>query len=299
MTNIYWPVYKNLESELLRLSYSIHIDDVQLKVYSSKITDLILRAVAEIESISKELYKLNGGTKTSHIKFDLDAIKHLNSLWTLENKVVIISSQNCFQTNRVLKPFVKNVPRTGSNRMTFSWNNAYQNLKHDRGNSLSFGSVRYLFDAMAALFILNTYYKNEIIDLGNDASASNFPIGLGSNVFSVQLHKYMSLTKAGYVKKPDFIECLYTTKATDTTAQKYFKSIDKINQEVSTKTSARIGSRIQSEIQRANGAKINIGQVIEDEKRKIGHSIMMQVSRSHAKDFMQLRYEAVLNKNQI
>ena len=62
--NIYWPVYKNLEAELVHLSYNIHIDDNQLDVYSVKISDLILRASAEIESISKELYINNGGTKT-------------------------------------------------------------------------------------------------------------------------------------------------------------------------------------------------------------------------------------------
>jgi hypothetical protein len=75
-TNIYWPVYKNIESEFNNLMFNIHIDDNQLNVYSSKITDLILRSSAEIESLSKELYKLNGGTKSiEKIKYDDDAIK--------------------------------------------------------------------------------------------------------------------------------------------------------------------------------------------------------------------------------
>jgi len=59
MTNIYWPVYKNLEDEFGKLMFSIHIDDNQMNVYSSKISDLILRASTEIESISKELYHKN------------------------------------------------------------------------------------------------------------------------------------------------------------------------------------------------------------------------------------------------
>lgn len=107
MTNIYWPVYKNLESGVLKLSYSIHIDDNQLNVYSSFITDLILRASAEIESISKELYKNNGGLKTEKINYDTDALRHLNKLWKLENKVLLISSANCFQSIKELKPFIK------------------------------------------------------------------------------------------------------------------------------------------------------------------------------------------------
>jgi len=92
MNNIFWPVYKNLENEFNNLMFNIHIDDDQLNVYSSKISDLILRAATEIESLAKELYKLNGGTKTDRIKYDEDAIKHLNQIWSLEKKVVIISS---------------------------------------------------------------------------------------------------------------------------------------------------------------------------------------------------------------
>ena len=29
--NLYWPVYKNLEKEVLALSYNIHFDDAQFE----------------------------------------------------------------------------------------------------------------------------------------------------------------------------------------------------------------------------------------------------------------------------
>lgn len=217
MTNIYWPVYKNLESGVLKLSYSIHIDDKQLDVYSSFISDLILRASAEIESISKELYKSNGGTKTKKIKYDSDALELLIGLWKLEEKVVIISSPNCFQSTKALKPFVKNETSTFHGKPTFSWNNSYQNLKHDRANSLTFGSIKYLFDIMSALFILNLYYKDEVYDLEKgDSNAVNFPINLGSEIFSIKLHKWFRYDgQHNYGKKEDFDECLYLTKYTD------------------------------------------------------------------------------------
>lgn len=223
MTNIYWPVYKNLESGVLKLSYSIHIDDKQQDVYSSFISDLILRASAEIESISKELYKSNGGAKTEKIKYDSDAIKYLNDLWKLERKVVIISSPNCFQSTRELKPFIKNETSTFHGKPTFSWNNSYQNLKHDRANSLTFGSIKYLFDIMSALYILNLYYKDEAYELVNrDHQGINFPINLGSEIFAIKLHKWFSYDgQHNYGKKEDFDECLYLTKYTD-------ESLDKI-----------------------------------------------------------------------
>ena len=77
--NFYWPIFKNLENEFSKLMYDIHIDDEQLNVYSSKISDLILRSAIEIESISKELYYSNGGTECGNIRYDDVAIKYLNT----------------------------------------------------------------------------------------------------------------------------------------------------------------------------------------------------------------------------
>ncbi|KRD07243.1 hypothetical protein ASE21_17230 [Flavobacterium sp. Root901] len=219
MSNIYWPVYKNLEIGVLNLSYSVHIDDNHLNVYSSQISDLILRASAEIESISKELYKLNGGRKTK-IKYDTDALELLNSLWKLDQKVILISSSNCFQTLKELKPFIKNETSTFHNGITYTWNNSYQNLKHDRANSLQFGSIKYLFDIMSALFILNLYYKNETILLYNDGEGINFPLNMGSDLFSVKLHKWSFYDEnMNYRKKDFFDECLYYIHYTDETIE--------------------------------------------------------------------------------
>lgn len=57
MSNLFWPIYKKLESEFMEISYYISIDKRQLKTYSIKIADLILRTVSECENISKELCK--------------------------------------------------------------------------------------------------------------------------------------------------------------------------------------------------------------------------------------------------
>jgi hypothetical protein len=59
--NLFWPVYKNLEKELLTLSDYVHISDDQANVYSMHIAELIIRCAVEIESISKELYSLLSG----------------------------------------------------------------------------------------------------------------------------------------------------------------------------------------------------------------------------------------------
>lgn len=61
ISNLYWPVYKNLEKELLKLAECVHFADDQLNVYSMHIADLIVRCAVEIESLSKELYCRLGG----------------------------------------------------------------------------------------------------------------------------------------------------------------------------------------------------------------------------------------------
>lgn len=228
--NLYWPTYKNLEAEIAKLTYFIYINDSQLNVYSSVISDLMLRASAEIESISKELYKRNGGSKIDKIKYDTDALEYLNKLWLLDEKIVSISSINCYQTVKNLRPFTKNEVSTFHGKNTFSWNNAYQNLKHDRVNSISFGSVKYLFDIMAALFLLNIYFKNESYPLGNDGRAINFPVNMGSELFSVKVNIYKGLdSEFNYLKLKDADECVYSVKAVDGFIERYKKTSEESN----------------------------------------------------------------------
>jgi hypothetical protein len=221
MNNLYWPVFKNLESEFTALMYVIHIDDNQLNVYSSKIADLVLRTVIEIESISKDLYKVYGGIKTKNIKYDYDCLPHLDEKIFLKYKAVEISSVNCFLTNRVLYPFIVNEQKTTKPGLTYSWNNAYQNIKHDRVNSLKFGSIKYLFDALSALFLLNIYFKNQIFDLDEYGVSTHFPFNQGSEIFSIKLDTgTLGIpTHKPYKQSPNNSSCVYFIKPTEETAK--------------------------------------------------------------------------------
>ena len=51
--NLFFPIYQQLERELVELSYYITFNRRQLNVYSTKIADMLLRTVSEIENISK------------------------------------------------------------------------------------------------------------------------------------------------------------------------------------------------------------------------------------------------------
>lgn len=234
--NIYWPVYKNLEAEFVQLMFCIHIDDNQLAVYSSKIADLILRSAVEIESISKDLFLGNGGTKPlkGYIKYDDDALKHLNKIWSLNKKAVHISSPNCFLSKRELFPFSKN-EKKNNGKMTYGWNKSYQHLKHERGNSKAFGSIKYLFDIMAALFLLNIYYSDRTYELRDDRKATSISPGLGSDIFSINIHQLIGKEQdtGAYIKDSSFETSTYYIDYTAESKKNNETYMDKLNMHVS------------------------------------------------------------------
>lgn len=299
MTNIYWPVYENLEREVEELTFSIHIDDNQLSVYSSKITDLILRAAADIESLSKEMYKLNGGTK--ELSFD-DALKKLNQAWKLDQKVVVISSASCFQSNRELLPFLKNEPRTHSknSRLTYTWNNAYQNLKHDRGNSIEFGNLGYLFDIMAALFLLNIYYKDTVYQLQRDHAGDSFSTSLGSRIFSIKLKTGTSHDGSGkYIKADDFDEHVYFVDWTEDSGNKFTEASLQQSQQFNKLilSHPKIIELIKNgEIKNYTGNNLGWDVLGQSEYSRLLQQSMRDTPMSKASK--QIQYEALLNKNQ-
>ena len=174
MTNLYWPIYKNLELEVIELSNKIHFDDSQIGVYSVKITELLIRCSVEIDAISKDLFFRNGGIEPTigDLYFDTDCLNLLENKWLLSKKEVLVSSSNFYFTdaeNRILTPLRKaNLRGTSS----ADWKKAYQAVKHNRSVNLSKGNIKNLLRAMAALFLLNQYSKNEIYDLSEKNSES-------------------------------------------------------------------------------------------------------------------------------
>lgn len=200
--NLFWPVYKNLEKEFLKLADYIHFADEQLDVYSMHIADLIVRCAVEIEAISKELYFELGGymshvdvDKPRDVYFDTDCIELLDQKWKICKKQIAVSATNFYFTNeanQILTPLHKANKRGTSGS---KWKQAYQAVKHDRRNSLKKATIENLLHAMGALYILNLYYKNERIDIGRIYMSENdFDSRAGSEIFSVFCFKATCLS---------------------------------------------------------------------------------------------------------
>lgn len=300
--NFFWPVYKNLETEFSSLMYVIHIDDHQLGVYSSKIADLVLRAVVEIESLSKELYSRNGGLKTGDIRYDDVAIKFLEQQWHLSKKVVIISSANCFLSTRELFPFVKNETKTGKTALTFSWNNAYQNIKHDRAKSQKFGSIKYLFDAMAALYLLNLYFFDNTFELKSDSKGVSLSPNLGSDIFSIQISLLKGFDKdLKPIKNDNFDRSVYFIQATQQSVHEWNNSVIALNQKINELAfqNPKVLAYLQSVNPTVNLASIEDGWLYHAFEDKNEYMDIMKRAMKLSPLNGNLEYEAVLNRHQI
>lgn len=212
-SNIFWQVYRNLEKEFLSIAEVIHIDDNQLDVYSIRIADLLVRTVVEIESIAKQLYIENEGKETNPKKmaFDTLCMEHLNKRWLLEKKIVHVVSSSLYlekEENTVLTPLLHAQNRGSRSSI---WNQAYQAVKHYRANSLyEWGRIKYLLQGLAALYVLNLYYKDDKYSKLTVSAKNDINRSFGSSIFSVKIHKADRFSSTGeYEKGVDYDECVY------------------------------------------------------------------------------------------
>lgn len=201
--NLFWPVYKNLEKEVLKIANYIHFSDDQTKVYSMHIADLIVRCSIEIEAISKELYsKLGGNTNPTNadgskrdLYFDTDCLELLENNWRLSKKQIMLSASTFYfmkDENKVLTPLNK-ANRRGTSGS--KWKQAYQAVKHSRKVSLKKATIENLLNAMGALYILNLYYREEKFDIGYVyRGTKEFDNSVGSEIFSVFTYKATGLS---------------------------------------------------------------------------------------------------------
>lgn len=224
-SDIFWQTYLNLEKEVIEVSrYIFFTDEVlvngnggiitqvcntQLETFSPHIADLLVRCCVQIEAISKELYFDNGGTKVrgdSNIFFDEDCLKLIDIKWKTHNKLVtVVASSFNFtkEENRILKPLKEAHKRQGT-----YWEKAYQAVKHDRYSSLQKGNVKALIQALAALYLLNIYYRNDSW-IVKYSDIKKLDYSMGSAIFAV---KSPEADQLWYGNNPTFCESPYVAR---------------------------------------------------------------------------------------
>lgn len=302
MQNLYWSVYKNIEREVIELSNQIHFDDSQLSVYSVKISELLIRCSVEIEAISKELYFSLGAQQPAtgqDLYFDTDCLQLLEDTWLLSKKTVMVSASNMYfaiAENKVLKPLLKASKRGTS---AAKWKQAYQAVKHNRSQSLKDGNIKNLLHALAALFMLNIYLKDEVYDLKKSHNTDSFPLNLGSDIFSVKIHNWASYDgEHNYHKKEDFDECMYIVRYTKDSLEKNKEAIYQMHvkiQETFKQHPKFLRYVAEYDLEDYKGANIMWDVLGETDY----WNIIRQSNQESIKVATDSDWEAVLNKNNV
>lgn len=185
-SNVFWQAYLNLENELIEVSKYIFFTEKQLDTFSPYIAELLVQCCVQIESIVKELYfDIEGDQRRgdTSLQFDTDCLKSIDIKWETHNKTVMVVAPffNFTQKeNKELKPLKKAHKKGGT-----YWERNYQAVKHDRYNSLHLGNVKALLHALAALYLLNLYLRNDSWKV-KFSDVSKIDYSLGSKIFAVK-----------------------------------------------------------------------------------------------------------------
>ena len=199
-SDIFWQTYLNLEKEAIEVSKFVFITDeviknangavvtencyTQLDTFSPYIADLLVRTCVQIEAISKELYFDNNGEKPrgdNSILFDEDCLKLVDRIYSTHSKSVLVVAPFFNLTkdeHKILKPLKE------AHRRHEYWEKAYQAVKHDRYSCLYKGNIRAFIQALAALYLLNIYFRNEKWTVRYDEIAKR-DFSMGSSLFAV------------------------------------------------------------------------------------------------------------------
>lgn len=304
MRNLFWPVYLNLEHELLDIARTIHIDDKQLDVYSMRICDLIVRTVIEVEALSKELFFANGGTLPDGLQFpyfDTDCMKLLADQWSIDKREVIVTSslfdlQN--EENKVLRPLHKSHKRGTSGA---DWCQAYQKIKHDRANRLKDGKLKYFMRALAALYVLNIYYRDESLPLEHDSTGNSHDFSLGSQVFSVRCHGKGSVVNADgtYAHADDYDACVYLSVPDETLYKQAVDEIHLIESEATELAFKTFQKELKGQDSPAEFIQTYGKKRFNEFRQNFLNGVSQRRNVNIGKIMLRMKYEGVLNKHQI
>lgn len=309
--NPYWPVFLSIEGEVSTLMDHIHCTPGQFSVYSTKMVGILLQAVSEVESISKDLYARETGKPKDGIQFDHVALKKLNSLWRLDKKVVDIATHRFYgsKEERALIPFRKDATTKGQKNWT--WNDAYQNLKHNRIDNLHKGNLENLLSATAALFLLNLYYDEREVPLGIDSEGNWFRTDRGSSVFSIRTSRVSSLSdirgRRYFVDDRDgYDKSTYVIAPTEESIDRQEIAFTRMNEAIHNEFRAQMLEVVQADLLARTGKEFLSEELHSHQDRGRSPEAMGKTlvnSKDVEEAYMQLmaskEYRAILNKHEL
>ncbi|MDU0401298.1 hypothetical protein LMG8526HA_02186 [Lactococcus lactis] len=199
LIKMFEEIYKQIEAEVIKIAYQISIDENQKNVYSLNIGELQLRIYTQLEAVLKSKYLKDVNISNKKKPYYDECIKPLG----LQNKSILVYWVN-YHLEKIFYDdvYIKTVNRLmedgvtpNGNDMNYKFNNAYQNLRHSFERSLKvYGTIEYLFEALAALFIALDINSSQIfskykIDSTDSDKVLYWAKGTSSMCLSMEIKK--------------------------------------------------------------------------------------------------------------
>lgn len=201
--DIYLTIYTKIEKEVLELASSIYFTDEQLNVYSTQIADLIIRCSIELESIAKDLSRNNNYEEYNEAGKCFNCLeKHLK----LSKKEVVINSPY-FHFNKYKDSGF--FPFNYVHKSYDDYYSVYCSLKHDRIKNLNKATIYTLIRILGALYMLNIYFLDKEIYLGNSPYETKIVQMSMSNIFNYKIAPCMDNTILDSEMNIEEDSCIY------------------------------------------------------------------------------------------
>lgn len=176
--NIHWPTYLAIEQEVLDLAYNINFDDKQIRVYSLRMADLIIKISSELESVANDIYRKYAQKEPSKAS---ESFKWLEETWRICKKHVSLISPYLYFIKQFSPSFA---PFLYGSKSQNNYYKAYCALKHDKLKNLEKANINILIRCFASLYLLNLYWGgNERLENNKSRVFEATKAGLGIGLF--------------------------------------------------------------------------------------------------------------------
>lgn len=252
---IYFPVYERIEKETLELSSAIYFNDDHAKVYSIYIADLIFRCSVELESIAKDIYRKETKTEPQNPGV---CFAWMEEHWKISKKSLFIDSPY-FHFEEKLMPFF--CPFEYKKDSEDDYYSRYNAIKHERVKNLSMANVYTLIRVLGALYVLNLYYSDENLYLGEDRYGSKIDKKKYSKIFSFNIAPCMDAMLLDSQKDVDPESCIYKIIRKESQYAFRFRYRDSFDEMQST-TMVQVNNDFQKYAKSCLGRAISIDDLI-------------------------------------
>lgn len=156
-SNELFRAFQLLELDLKRIFEFIEPTDNNLKTYSNRLYELLLRACTEVEASAKAILIANG-YNCAPKGLNMNKYRLVNKATRLSEYKVTLETWN--PAPKVLQPF-----KSWKNTHTLGWYSAYNTVKHDRFKEYKKASLKNVINAIAGVYsILYSQIGNIVIN---------------------------------------------------------------------------------------------------------------------------------------